>query len=223
VNLALRVTLGAALVGLAAMGGVATQQLLRARATLQPSSAAALPPRAALAAPARTIPLVLPDLVLPDAHGVAHHLSEWVGQPLVVNFWATWCEPCRREIPLLIRLGHERAARGIAVVGIAIDFRAAVVKYAAAAAIDYPLLIGEDAGLKSVDAFGMQLVFPFSVFADRQGRVVAVKVGELHRDEADFILDRVEDIDRGSLTLAAAREQIASRLRDLAIERAKRA
>jgi len=53
--------------------------------------------------------------------------------------------------------------------------------------------------------------------------VVAVKVGELHQDEADFILDRVEDIDRGSLTLAAAREAIAARLRDLAVQRAKHA
>jgi hypothetical protein len=69
----------------------------------------------------------------------------------------------------------------------------------------------------------MDLVFPFSVFADRQGRVVAVKVGELHRDEADFILDRVQDIDRGSLTLTAARDEIASHLRDLAVARAKHA
>jgi len=167
--------------------------------------------------------MVLPALSLPDAQGVAHRLSDWAGHPLVVNFWATWCEPCRREIPLLIKLRHERASHGLAIVGIAIDFRAAVVKYAAAAGIDYPLLIGEDGGLKTVDAFGMDLVFPFSVFADRAGRVVAVKVGELHQDEADFILDRVDDIDRGTLTLAAAREEIASRLRELAVARAKHA
>lgn len=222
-NAASRVTLGATLVGLAALGGVLTHRLLRPRATLQPSTAAALPARAARPEPQRTIPMVLPELTLPDANGVAHRLSDWAGQPLIVNFWATWCEPCRREIPLLIKLRHERAARGLAIVGIAIDFRAAVVKYASAAAIDYPLLIGADAGLKTVDAFGMDLVFPFSVFADREGRVVAVKVGELHRDEADFILDRVEEIDRGTLTIAAAREAIASRLRDLAVERAKHA
>jgi len=210
-------------IGLAAFGGVLTQHLWRARAPLKPSTVAALPPRAPLPAAVRTIPMALPDLTLPDANGVAHKLSQWNGHPRIVNFWATWCEPCRREIPLLIQLRRERAAHGLAIVGIAIDFRAAVVKYAAAAGIDYPILIGEDGGLNSVDAFGMDLVFPFSVFADRQGRVVAVKVGELHRDEADFILDRVEDIDRGSLSLEAAREQIASRLRELAVERAKHA
>jgi thiol-disulfide isomerase/thioredoxin len=208
---------------LAATGGVATHYLLAPRDALQPSTRASLPPRAPLASPARTIPMVLPQLSLPDATGVAHRLSDWAGHPLVVNFWATWCEPCRREIPLLIKLRHERASRGLAIVGIAIDFRAAVVKYAAAAGIDYPLLIGEEAGFKTVDAFGMELVFPFSVFADRAGRVVAVKVGELHQDEADFILDRIDDVDRGTLTLPAAREEITSHLRDLAIERAKHA
>jgi thiol-disulfide isomerase/thioredoxin len=218
-----RVTLGVSFVALAALGGVLSQRLLRPRATLQPSPNAVLPARASLPARARTIPLALPELTLPDAKGVNHRLSDWAGHPLVVNFWATWCEPCRREIPLLIKLRHERAAHGVAIVGIAIDFRAAVVKYASAAAIDYPLLIGEDAGFDTVDAFGMDLVFPFTVFADRQGRIVAVKVGELHRDEADFILDRLQDIDRGTLTLAVAREQIASRLRDLAVARAKHA
>lgn len=222
-NFASRAALGITLVGLAALGGVVTHRLTRPRASLQPGSAAVLPARAARAEPARTIPMVLPELTLPDANGVAHRLSDWAGHPLVVNFWATWCEPCRREIPLLIRLRHERAARGVAIVGIAIDFRAAVVKYAAAAAIDYPLLIGEDAGFKTVDAFGMQLVFPFTVFADRKARVVAVKVGELHQDEADFILDRIQDVDQGVLSLSQAKDAIAARLKDLAVERAKHA
>jgi thiol-disulfide isomerase/thioredoxin len=223
VNSASRLALGCLLVGLGALGGVATHYLLRPRATVTPGVAAVLPRRAQATAPARVIPMVLPDIRLPDAKGATHRLSDWAGHPLVVNFWATWCEPCRREIPLFIQLRHERAAHELAIVGIAIDFRAAVVKYAAAAGIDYPLLIGEDDGFKIVDAFGMDLVFPFSVFADREGRVVAVKVGELHRDEANFILDRVDDIDHGTLTLAAAREEITSRLRALAVERAKHA
>ena len=98
-----------------------------------------------------------------------------------------------------------------------------MLKYARETGIDYPLLIGESGGLEAVNAFGLELVFPFSVFADARGRVVAVKVGELHPDEADFILDRLGDIDRGTLTLAAARLQIAARLRDLAVARAKHA
>lgn len=221
-NSVLRVTLGVTLVGLGAIGGVAIHHLVRPPLTIRPAARSAPPPSSEARAPARVIPTDLPKFTLDDAHGTAHQLSDWKGHPLLVNFWATWCEPCRREIPLLIRLRHERPSGSLEIVGIAVDFRAAVVKYVKDAGIDYPVLIGEDAGLEAVNAFGMQLVFPFSVFADRQGQVVAVKVGELHRNEADFILDRVDDIDRGTLSLAAAHEQIATRLRDFAVERAKR-
>jgi len=223
VNLGLRVTLGVALIVLGAIAGVGMHRALRPRATLQPTSLPARAPRPQSPAPSRVIPMVLPDLELADLAGRKHRLTDWAGHPVIVNFWATWCEPCRREIPLLIRLRHERSAAGLTVVGIAVDFRAAVAKYARTAGIDYPVLIGEDAGLDAVHAFGMDLVFPFSVFADQRGRVVAVKLGELHQDEADFILDRVQDIDSGTLSLAAARQQIATRLKDLAVERAKHA
>jgi len=219
----LRLILGATLVALGALAGITAHRLMRPRASLQPSVAAVLPPHLEPDAAARVIPMVLPDLTLADPNGVVHRLSDFAGHPLIVNFWATWCEPCRREIPLLIRLRHARSGTGLAIVGIAVDFRAAVVKYAHAAGIDYPLLIGEDKGLEAANAFGMDLVFPFSVFADGQGRVVAVKVGELHQDEADFILDRIRDVDGGSLSLAAAKAAIAGRLKDLAVERAKHA
>jgi len=217
------VPLGVTLVVAGAIAGVAMHRVLRPRAALRPTAASVLARRPQSPVESRVIPMVLPDLALADPAGVLHRLSDWTGHPVIINFWATWCEPCRREIPLLIRLRHARSGAGLAIVGIAVDFRAAVVKYALNAGIDYPLLIGENEGLDAVHAFGMDLVFPFSVFADERGRVVAVKVGELHQDEADFILDRVQDIDRGALSLAAAKEQIKTRLRDLAVERAKHA
>ena len=73
------------------------------------------------------------------------------------------------------------------------DFREDVLKYAEETVIDYPLLIGEEDGLAAVKAVGMQPAFPFTIFADSQQRIVALKVGELHQDEADLILDRVAD------------------------------
>jgi hypothetical protein len=66
----------------------------------------------------------------------------------------------------------------------------------------------------------METVFPFSVFADRQGRIVTLKVGELHRDEAELILERLRQVDQGRLELAAAREQISAGISRLAAERA---
>jgi hypothetical protein len=97
----------------------------------------------------------------------------------MINFWATWCSPCRREIPLLKTLRHERAGDGLEIVGIAVDFREAVQKYAREMGIDYPVLVGEQDALEAIAAFGMDTVFPFTVFADRQGRIVTLKIGEM--------------------------------------------
>jgi thiol-disulfide isomerase/thioredoxin len=205
------------LLGSAAGGFVFYRLAAPARHTLYavPARDSAAPLVAAHEAPApslpeRRIPEQLPAISLPDAEGRTRSLTEWQGRPLLVNFWATWCEPCRREIPLLMSLRHERAGDGLEIVGIAVDYRDPVQKYAKSHAIDYPVLIGDKGGLDAVSAFGMEMALPFSVFADRGGQVVTLKVGELHADEAALILDRVHDVDVGRLTLKAAREQIAA-------------
>jgi thiol-disulfide isomerase/thioredoxin len=201
-------------------GGFLLQRLTHpVRPTLYPSPPAA-PPAAAPAAPAegvdaaaspgRQIPEQLPDIALPGPEGVVHRLSDFRGKLLLVNFWATWCEPCRREIPLLQTLRRERAADGLEIVGIALDHREDVVKYASERHLTYPVLIGEQGGLEAVRALGMDTVLPFSVFADRTGRIVTLKVGELHADEARLILDRMADLDAGRTALEATREQIAA-------------
>jgi thiol-disulfide isomerase/thioredoxin len=128
----------------------------------------------------------------------------------VLNFWATWCEPCRREIPLLLRLRGEYAKDGVEIVGIALDHRDDVIKYAAEHHLTYPLLDGEKHGLELVEALGMDTVLPFSVFADRSGRIVTLKIGELQPREAALILGRLVDLDQKRLTIAAARGQIAA-------------
>jgi thiol-disulfide isomerase/thioredoxin len=166
-------------------------------------------------APLPKVPEQLPDIRLPDTDGTVHRLAEWQGRPLVVNFWATWCEPCRREIPLLKALRREHAADRLEIVGIAVDYRDDVRKYARTHGIDYPVLIGDQGGLGAATAFGVDTVLPFSVFADRQGRVVTLKVGELHPDEAKLILDRVRELDAGKLSLKLAREQISEGLTHL--------
>jgi thiol-disulfide isomerase/thioredoxin len=223
VNAAARFAAGVSIVALAAIGGVIAHRVLAPPVTLRPLVEPSRAPAPEAKAPPRAIAMVVPDLTLHDLSGKPRRLADFAGHAVIFNFWATWCEPCRREIPLLIRLRHERAASGLAVVGIAVDFRAAVAEYAHQAGIDYPVLIGEDGGLDAVKAFGMELLLPFSVFADDRGRVVAVKLGELHPDEAGFILDRVQEIDHGTLTLEAARQQIEAKVKDFAVERAKHA
>ena len=166
-------------------------------------------------------PLMLPESVaLPDSNGKLHRLAEYRGRPLVLNFWATWCEPCRREIPLLQALHQERGG-SVQIVGVAVDFQADVLKYAGARGITYPLLMGERDGLAAVNALGMDTAFPFTVFADAQGNIIAVKRGELHADEARLILGEVTAVDSGRTGLADARSVVSTGLRNLAIARAQ--
>jgi thiol-disulfide isomerase/thioredoxin len=223
---------GLVAVVVAAVGGFFVQRALTGRQAVI-ASVDETAPNAALAnatpaepdeaPPKRTIPETLPDISLADRTGAQRSLSSWKGQPLVINFWATWCGPCRDEIPLLKSLRKKRAADRLEIVGIAIDERQSVLKFASEMGIDYPILIGEQDGYEAAERFGVALVLPFSVFADSQGRIVTLKVGELHADEAAFILDRVRDVDASRLPLDAARSQIADKLRDFAAERGRKA
>jgi thiol-disulfide isomerase/thioredoxin len=173
------------------------------------TSVAALPPR---------IPDKLPEFTLSNLQGQATPISTWAGKPLVINFWATWCAPCRREIPLLNILAREWASDGdVAVVGIAIDHRDQVLQFATQFKVAYPLLIGEQDALEVAAKFGVDSpAFPFTVFTDRRGEVVALFVGELHRQQADLIMSIVQNLNNGSLQLVQARRQIAQGLDALA-------
>jgi thiol-disulfide isomerase/thioredoxin len=192
-----------------------------------PATSAQLPDSVTIAAPegsgtaSRPIPDTVPDLKLPDLAGQPRSLRDYRGHPLIINFWATWCAPCRREMPLLQQLRHSYHADGLQVVGIAVDFRSAVADYVRRQPVDYPLLIGEDAGLAAAEQFGMQTVLPFSVFADAGGRIVAVKIGELHADEAAAILAAMRELAAAHVSLADTQAGISQRLRELAVEHAR--
>jgi thiol-disulfide isomerase/thioredoxin len=164
---------------------------------------------------ARQIPEKLPDFTLSTLEGPPKAISSFTQPSLVVNFWATWCAPCRREIPLLRQIRAERGAKGVEVVGVAVDFREDVVKYAAEIGLDYPLLIGEEDGMAAADSFGVDPVFPFTAFVDRERRIIALKIGELHADEAAFILDHVDKVNAGSLRPDTARQLIRDEIRRL--------
>lgn len=165
------------------------------------------------AAPPMQLAQRVPDFKLADREGKTRSLADWQGKSLIVNFWATWCAPCRREIPLLGRLQQRYGPDGFQVIGIAADYRDKVVAYANDAHIEYPLLIGEQEALDAATAFGIQVVgFPFTVFSDRQGRVVVCHVGELTQPIAEAILGIVERVNRGALTLEDARGEIQASL-----------
>jgi thiol-disulfide isomerase/thioredoxin len=159
------------------------------------------------------IPARLPTFSLSNLAGQSTPIMSWSGKSLVINFWATWCAPCRREIPLLQTLASDWAGRGIVVVGIAVDYRDKVQDFAREFKIDYPLLIGEQDALDVAAKFGMDSpAFPFTVFTDRRGEVVALFVGELHRPQADLILSVVQNLNRDLVQLPEAKRTIADGL-----------
>jgi thiol-disulfide isomerase/thioredoxin len=169
------------------------------------------------------IPEQLPPITLPDLTGKPRPLRSFLGHPLIVNFWATWCAPCRQEIPLLQQLRRQYRADGLEIVGIAVDFSVAVRDYMAQTPISYPILIGEDQGMMAAGKFGMQPVLPFSVFTLPDGRILMIKVGELHQDEADDILQMQQSVIAGKIDLPQARATLDELLQGLAIERARAA
>ncbi|MGH8250456.1 MAG: TlpA family protein disulfide reductase [Steroidobacteraceae bacterium] len=159
------------------------------------------------------IPEQRPDVTLADRDGRPRALSEWDGTPLVINFWATWCAPCRREIPMLNALARDEAFAAFEVIGIAVDFREDVLRYVGTTPVDYTVLIGEQDGLDAARAFGMESVgLPFTAFTDRQGRIATIHVGELHRPQAEAILAAVKAVDAGQIDMESARTRIREEL-----------
>lgn len=108
-------------------------------------------------------------------------MKQWEGRPLVVYFWATWCKPCRHEVPELIALHQDENFRssGAEIVGIAIDNADSVAKFAKAYGISYPLLVGGDDAMAVSKQLGNHIGgLPFTVVLDKQGRVVQTLLGE---------------------------------------------
>ena len=175
---------------------------------------APMPAVAPEAAPVGTLPVFRLD----DRDGESRSLQDWPDRALIVNFWATWCAPCRREIPLLQQLQRDHGAEGFQVIGIAVDFRDKVLAYADDMQIEYPLLIGEQEALDAAGLFGLDAVgFPFTVFSDRKGRIVTTHLGELTAAQASLILDGVRQVDAGQASPEQVRADLATALAKLPV------
>ncbi len=155
------------------------------RATRQPkNSAAKVILSNAAAKPA-------PDVTLRDLDGKDLSLAQFKGKVVLVNFWATWCEPCQVEIPWLIEMQQKYAARGFTVLGIAMDEEGTSVVTpwvqkerfdvnGSKSQMNYPIVIGDDA---AADKFGGLLGYPTSVLINRDGKVVKRITGIISYDE----------------------------------------
>ncbi len=126
---------------------------------------------------------------LPDLAGVRQPLRQWRGKLLVVNFWASWCPPCQREIPGFIHLQQLYGAQGLQFIGIAIDDKAAVQAYANQTGFNYPILVSDLEGVSLAQASGNYSGgLPYTVIIDPQGKIVAAGPGEMSEQELSNLL-----------------------------------
>lgn len=127
-----------------------------------------------------------PAFTLTDLDNKPRDVSEWDSRVLVINFWATWCPPCRREIPAFIELQKQYGQQGLQFVGIALDEVQAVREYAASVGINYPLLVGDQDAIDVARAYGNLFgALPYTAIIDRAGRIAFTRQGELSRAEAE--------------------------------------
>jgi thiol-disulfide isomerase/thioredoxin len=115
-----------------------------------------------------------PDLSFPDMSGKTRRLSEWSGKVVLLNFWATWCGPCREEMPLLDRT---RGANGLEVVGVAVDDPDAVKDYLEKYPVAYPILLGDDEANPELIFGDRRSVLPYSVLIGKDGKLLAQREG----------------------------------------------
>jgi thiol-disulfide isomerase/thioredoxin len=123
-------------------------------------------------------------LSLPDASGQPQPMAQWRGKVLVVNFWATWCAPCREEMPDFVRAQKEYGAKGLQIVGIAVDNADKVQQFSKELGLNYPALIGGYGAMDLSREMGNNLVaLPFTLVLDRQGKLAYTHLGPVKADK----------------------------------------
>lgn len=136
------------------------------------------PPRYEPPPPPRVEKAALLAATLPDLDGRPQALAQWRGKILVANYWATWCPPCRAEMPGFSRLAEKYAAQGVQFVGISIDSADKIRQFQKETPVSYPLLVAEPSlGQTSVELGNPSQGLPFTAIFDRQGRLVANHLG----------------------------------------------
>jgi len=130
-----------------------------------------------------------PDFSLIDVEGDQRRIADWDGKVVIVNFWATWCPPCRREIPAFIALQEKYENQGFTIVGVALDSKQAAIDYVDPMGINYPILIGDTDGIAISQDYGNKLgVLPYTVIVDRQGIIRHTLAREVHQEEAEELI-----------------------------------
>lgn len=126
----------------------------------------------------------------PDTDGRVRRLLDWPDRVLLCNFWATWCAPCREEVPMLVAAKQQWVSRGFEVVGIGIDSAAKIREFSKIYRINYPVLVADGSALELLRKLGNRGGgLPYSVVLDRTGSIAKRHLGPLTADDLRRILE----------------------------------
>lgn len=133
-----------------------------------------------------------PGFSLPDLNGQLLSIDQWDGKVILINFWATWCPPCLKEIPAFIETLETYGDRGFQIVGVAIDEPSAVNDLIKDLGAQYPQMISADDGAELAKHYGNRYgALPYSVLIDREGTIRFTKSGELYREVLESHLEKL--------------------------------
>ena len=172
---------------LAGLGGYQLQRHLAAGDAPEKPRAAANDPT-----PEAVIGMRAADFSLLDTAGARRHLAEWRGKVVALNFWATWCPPCREEIPHFVELQAHYGDAGLQFVGIALHEAEEVRDFLREFKVNYPSLVGQDEVIALAGRLGNAIgALPYTVILDRQGQIAFTRRGPLSKAEAEAVIQNL--------------------------------
>lgn len=149
-------------------------------------------PKTVVTRTTHAMPTQMVDFSLPDPEGKPHSISDWRGKTIILNFWATWCPPCRAEVPLFVEAQEKYKKDGLVIVGVAIDKKEDVANFIDSYFINYPVLVNDQENTQLMAQYGNRIAtLPYSVIMDSSGRIVDSHAGAYRKADLYPLLDRV--------------------------------
>ena len=148
----------------------------------------------------------LGEFELIDLNNVMTHSSKWNGQYKLINFWATWCAPCRREIPLLNNTQKEYQDMSVQIIGIAVDVLDDVIAYSEETPFEYPVLVGEEEAIAIAENANIEFIgLPFTMLVDDQNEIIKTHLGEIKEHHIDMLTEVIRGMQRGKISVKEAK------------------
>ena len=151
----------------------------------------------------------LGEFELIDLNNVMTHSSKWNGQYKLINFWATWCAPCRREIPLLNNTQKEYQDMSVQIIGIAVDVLDDVIAYSEETPFEYPVLVGEEEAIAIAENANIEFIgLPFTMLVDDQNEIIKTHLGEIKEHHIDMLTEVIRGMQRGKISVEEAKTKL---------------